>query len=262
MLEVQGLRIAFERAGSGPPLVLLHGFVGDSREWRHQVDGLSSDYTVVAWDAPGAGRSADPPASYRLPQYADALAGLIAALRLERPHVCGLSFGGALALELYRRHPAIPRSLIIVAGYAGWAGSLPVDVAAARLQRSLELLDEPAERFVTAMLPTLFSAAAAPERVATFAAIMADLHPDGFRVMARSLAEADLRDVLPIIAVPTLLVYSDGDVRAEPGIGEALRAGIPRSRLVVLAGVGHMIDVEAPERLTAEMRGFLATVSS
>ena len=52
-LEVEGLHIAFERAGEGPPLVLLHGFVGDSREWRRQLDGLSDEFTVVAWDAPG-----------------------------------------------------------------------------------------------------------------------------------------------------------------------------------------------------------------
>src|SRR5437899_7194248 len=60
-----GLRIAYERAGNGPPLVLLHGFVGDGREWRRQVDGLSDQFTVVAWDAPGAGASSDPPESFR-----------------------------------------------------------------------------------------------------------------------------------------------------------------------------------------------------
>ena len=56
-IEVGGLGIAFERRGEGPPLVLLHGFVGDSREWRRQIDALSDEFTVVAWDAPGSGRS-------------------------------------------------------------------------------------------------------------------------------------------------------------------------------------------------------------
>lgn len=112
-LEVEGLRIAYERAGAGAPLILLHGFVGDSREWRRQIDGLSHEFTVVAWDAPGAGRSSDPPESFRMPDYADCLAGFVGALGLERPHVVGLSFGGALALELYRRHPAIPMTLVL-----------------------------------------------------------------------------------------------------------------------------------------------------
>ncbi len=55
-IEVGGLRIAYERAGAGPALVLLHGFVGDSRgSWQHQIDGLSDEFAVIAWDAPGAG---------------------------------------------------------------------------------------------------------------------------------------------------------------------------------------------------------------
>src|SRR5918997_1294202 len=61
-VEVDGLRIGFQRAGSGPPLVLLHGYVGDGpATWRPQIAGLSDEFTVVAWDAPGAGRSSDPP---------------------------------------------------------------------------------------------------------------------------------------------------------------------------------------------------------
>src|ERR671919_1022763 len=93
-VEVAGLRIAFERAGGGPPLVLVHGAVCDGRVWRRQLDDLSDEFTVVAWDAPGCGRSADPPESFRLPDYSDALAGFIAALDLGRPHVLGHSFGG------------------------------------------------------------------------------------------------------------------------------------------------------------------------
>ena len=59
---------------------------------------------MVAWDAPGCGRSSDPPEAFRMPEYADCLAAFVDALGLERPHVLGLSLGGALALELYRRH--------------------------------------------------------------------------------------------------------------------------------------------------------------
>ena len=62
LVEVGGLQIAYERVGQGPTLVLLHGYVGDGpTTWRQQLDGLSDAFTVVAWDAPGAGRSGDPP---------------------------------------------------------------------------------------------------------------------------------------------------------------------------------------------------------
>ena len=65
-VEVSGLRIAYEQAGEGPPLVLLHGYVGDARStWGPQLDALSDAFTVVAWDGPGAGRSDDPPDAFR-----------------------------------------------------------------------------------------------------------------------------------------------------------------------------------------------------
>lgn len=256
-LEVEGLRIAYERAGEGPPIVLLHGFVGDSREWRRQIDGLSDEFTVVAWDAPGSGRSSDPPESFRMPDYADCLAGFVDALGLGRPHVAGLSFGGGLALELYRRHPTIPMTLVLAAAYAGWAGSLPPEVVEQRLRQSLQLADRPPDQFVRAMIPTLFSESASAERVDEFAAIMSEFHPAGFRAMARSLAEADLRDVLPRIDVPTLLLYGDKDVRAPLNVAEDLHAAIPTSRLVVMPGVGHMSSLEAAERFNAEVRSFL-----
>jgi len=256
-VEVRGLRIAYERAGSGPPLVLLHGFVGDSREWRRQIDGLSDEFTVVAWDAPGAGRSDDPPASWRMADYADCLAEVIGALDLERPHIAGLSFGGALALELYRRHPAIPRTLVLAGAYAGWTGSLLAEVTEQRLRRSLELADQAPAEFVNAMIPTLFPESTPKPVVDGFSAIAAEFHPDGFRTMARSLAEADLRDVLPAIRIPTLLVYGDRDVRAPLDVAEALHAAIPESRLVILPGVGHMINVQAGDQLNDEVRRFL-----
>ena len=97
--------------------------LGDSRDWRRQLEGLSDEFTVVAWDAPGCGESSDPdpPETFGADVYADCLAEFIEALELERPHVLGLSWGGGLALELYRRRPDLPRSLVLASAYAGWA---------------------------------------------------------------------------------------------------------------------------------------------
>ncbi|HUP74673.1 MAG TPA: alpha/beta hydrolase [Acidimicrobiales bacterium] len=130
-VEVGGLRVAFKRQGEGPPLVLLHGWPSNSREWRHQLDALSDEFTVLAWDAPGAGQSSDPPEMLGLADWADCLAAFLEKLGYGRAHIAGLSWGGGLALELYRRHPTIPRALILTSAYAGWAGSLPAGVAPA-----------------------------------------------------------------------------------------------------------------------------------
>jgi len=257
-VEIGGMRIWYERAGSGPLLVLVHGFVGDGRStWQHQIDDLSDEFTVVAWDGPGAGRSSDPPSSFRMPDYADCLAGFVDTLGLGRPHVAGLSFGGALALELFRRHPTMPTSLILAGAYAGWAGSLPPDAVTERLAKSLESAELPPADFATAMLPSMFSATAPADQVAEFVRSVAQFHPAGFRTMALASAEADLRDVLPRIDIPTLLLYGDQDVRAPMSVARALHAAIPDSTLVVMPGVGHASSVEAAGRFTTEVRDFL-----
>lgn len=251
------MRIAYERAGDGPPLVLLHGYVGDGpATWRRQLDGLRDDFTVVAWDAPGAGRSSDPPACFGLAGYADCLARFVAGLGLERPHVAGLSFGGILAIELCRRHPAVPATLTLASAYAGWAGSLPGEMAEERLRRSLALADLSPEEFVGALLPTMFSDGTPQEAVDAFGASMLGFRPAGFREMARASA-GDLRDALPLIEVPTMVLYGDEDVRAPLAVANDLHAAIRDSTLVVLPGAGHVSSVEAPDAFNEAVRTFL-----
>jgi pimeloyl-ACP methyl ester carboxylesterase len=261
-VEVGGLHVAFRRAGSGPPLVLLHGALGDSREWKPQLDGLSDEFTVIAWDAPGHGESSDPPEAWRLPDYADCLAAMIERLGLERPHVLGLSFGGALALELFGRHPRLPGTLVLASAYAGWAGSLPADVVEERLQRALRDADRDPEPVAREFATTLFDDNTPPELVEEVVAIMTEFHPPGVRTAARALAEADLRHVLPRVDVPTLLLYADADHRSPLPVARDLLAAIPGSQLAVIPGVGHVTNLEAPERFNREVREFLRSAGA
>jgi pimeloyl-ACP methyl ester carboxylesterase len=256
-VDVEGLRIGYERVGSGPPLVLLHGALSDSRDWRPQLDALSDEFTVVAWDAPGCGRSSDPPEHFSLADYADCLADFVEVVDLERPHVLGLSWGGGLAIQLAGRRPRIPRTLVLSGAYAGWAGSLPAEVVDARLQQCLREAELPPEQWVRDSIPGLLTDAAPPETVDEVVAIMCDARPAGYVTMARGFAEADLRDVLPTIAVPTLLLYGEVDQRAPLPVAEAIHEQIPGSTLVVLPGVGHLCNVEASDRFNAEVRAFL-----
>ena len=94
-IEVGRVRVVFELVGEGPAVVFLHGVLGDSRMWRRQLDELCEEFTLVAWDAPGSGGSSDPPARFRLPDYADLLAAFVDRLALARPHVVGVAFGVA-----------------------------------------------------------------------------------------------------------------------------------------------------------------------
>jgi pimeloyl-ACP methyl ester carboxylesterase len=256
-VEVAGRTIAFERRGQGPPLVLVHGAVSDSRDWRPQFEALADDFTVVAWDAPGCGRSFDPPEDYGLHGYADCLAAFIEALNLERPHVLGLSFGSGLVLELFRRHPSIPRTLVLASAYAGWLGSLGREVAEERRQWGLTAAEKPRDEFIRDLNETLFTESVPAELIEEVSAIVADYHPAGLRAMASAFADADLRDMLPTIDIPTLLIYGDADKRSPLSVGEELHAQIPGSTFVVIEGPGHMVNMEAPARFNDEVRSFL-----
>ena len=262
-IEVEGLRIAYRRAGDGPPLVLLHGGPTDSREWRRQVEGLSDEFTVVASDMPGCGRSSDPPERFRIPDYVRCLVAFMQALGIRRPHVLGLSFGSGFALELYRAHPEIPRSLILASAYAGWAGSLPPEVVDQRRQGLLQRIEQP-DVWVREWRRTLLTDSAPPELVDEVGAILADYHPKAQRALLlhSGFAEQDLRAVLPTVGVPTLLLYGDKDVRSPLSVAEEMRASIPGSKLVILPGVGHLCDMEAPDRFNAEVRSFIHSVET
>jgi pimeloyl-ACP methyl ester carboxylesterase len=257
-LDIAGLRIAYERAGCGSPLVLLHGGVTDSRDWRRQMPAFARGFDVIAWDAPGCGQSSDPPEeTFRLADYADCLAGLVTQLELDRPHLLGLSFGSGLALEVYKRHPEIPRTLILASAYAGWAGSLPREEVEARLHGVLRDSDRPPEELVGVWLPSLRSESTPPEAVDDIVAIVSEFHPVGARAMARAFAEADLRDVLPSVEVPTLLLYGDQDQRSPLHVARELHDRIPNSELQVISGVGHMSNYDDPQRFNDAVLTFL-----
>ena len=98
-----------------------------------QLSGLSDRFRVVAWDAPGAGASSDPPDTFTTTDYARCLAGFLDTIRVDRAHVVGLSWGGILAQEFYRLYPERLRSLVLADTYAGWRGSLPEPVWKERL---------------------------------------------------------------------------------------------------------------------------------
>jgi pimeloyl-ACP methyl ester carboxylesterase len=260
-VEVRGRRLAYHRAGAGPPLLLLHGGWSDGREWRRQLDSLSDEFDVIAWDAPGCGGSSDPVGAVTIDDYAGAVADLVDALGLDSVHLCGQSFGGGLALAVYRYHPRIVRSLVLVSAYAGWKGSLPPEEVAARLQRLRAELGRPPAEWIDGYLPGFFARPMPADVLAEVRAIMLDVRSAGTEAMLSAFADADLRDVLPTVAVPTLLLHGSADVRAPRPVADALHAAIRGSRLVVLPDVGHVITLEAPEAFDAEVRGFLRTVS-
>jgi len=257
-VDVDGLTIAFRRTGIGPPLLLLHGALSDSRDWRRQLDAFANEFTVIAWDAPGCGESADLPSSdYGLDDMVDTLAGFIRTLQLQHPHVLGLSLGSILAIALHASHPSATRSLVLASAYAGWAGSLPPAEVQRRIRLVLRDLDRPADQVAREFVATLLPADAPQWQIDEQIEMITQARPATTRTMLTHFAAVDLRPVLPRIVVPTLLLYGDADVRAPAVVADALHAQIPGSRLVQLDGVGHCGHVQAPAQWNRAVIDFL-----
>jgi len=216
---------------------------------------------VIAWDAPGAGRSSDPPETFGIADWANCLAGLMDTAEVERAHVVGLSWGGVLAQEFYRRDPDRVLSLVLADTYAGWKGSLTQETTEERFAACLRDSTLAAGELVSRYLPGMHSESATPEVREALATIMSDFHPVGFRLMARSLAESDTRNLLQEIGVPTLLIWGEADARSPLRIAHTLKSLIPGARLSTIPGVGHLSNVEAPARFNAEVRAFCSTAA-
>ena len=255
VLRRNGLEIAYERVGEGPPLVFVHGAAVDSRMWRPQLAALAEEFTVVAWDEPGAGRSSDVPADFALADYADCLAAVIDALDLGPAHVAGLSWGGTVALELYRHHPELVASLILVDTYAGWKGSLPAEEVQARVEDLRQMLAA-ADHVFDPTLPGLFGGDPPAEFVPLLEAMAADVRPESMRTALLVMAEADQRDLLPQIAVPTLLIWGELDGRSPLSVARQFEHAVPDAKLVVIPGAGHVSNLEQPELFQVAVREF------
>jgi pimeloyl-ACP methyl ester carboxylesterase len=250
-----GLEIAYERVGVGPPLVFVHGAAGDGRMWQPQLDALADEFTVVAWDEPGAGRSSDVPADFGVADYANSLATLIEALALGPAHVAGLSWGGTVAQELYREHPGLVATLILADSYAGWKGSLREEEVRARIAGALEMLAAPAEEF-DPTLPGLFAGEPPVEFVSLVEEIAAAVRPESLRTQLFLMAETDQRDLLPHIAVPTLLIWGELDARSPLSVARQFEHAIPDTQLVVIPGCGHVSNLEQPTQFNEAVRDF------
>jgi pimeloyl-ACP methyl ester carboxylesterase len=261
---VDGLRIAYAEAGDGPVLALLHGGMDDSRAWRLQLEGLSGAFRVLAWDAPGCGRSDDPPATWRIAEFADCAAGWLHAAGVDRAHVLGLSWGSTIALELYRRHPDLPASLVLASAYAGWAGSLGAEEVAIRVEGALTAATLTAGEVAEGWRRSLGAGtgAIADELVSMWTENIGRGRGGGYEAAVRSMAEADLRPMLHTIAVPTILISGELDDRAPLPVTRALHAAIPEAALELIPGAGHLCNVEAPEPFNRHVAAFLTRVSA
>ncbi|MFI9077944.1 alpha/beta fold hydrolase [Streptomyces sioyaensis] len=245
-----------EEAGSeGPLLLCLHGIGSSSAAFAPQLAGLSATARVVAWDAPGYGRSPDPPGPVDLDGYADAAAGLIRG-RGGRAHLLGVSWGGVIALRLASRHPGLVDSLLVADSSPG--SGRDATAAAGMRARAAELAELGPRLFAERRGPRLVSPRAPQALVRRVVdAMAAAVRLPGYAYAAESMATANLCPELPKIAAPALVLCGDQDRITGIEASQTLAGGLRKTAYVIVKDAGHLANQEQPERFNAWVHSHL-----
>ncbi|MFE2183517.1 alpha/beta fold hydrolase [Streptomyces sp. NPDC059455] len=249
--DIAGLHL--EKAGdTGPLLLCLHGIGSSSAAFAPQLAELSARTRILAWDAPGYAKSADPEGPLDLDDYADTAAALI------RRHggtggiaqVLGVSWGGVIALRLAARHPGLVSGLVVADSSRGSGTDLRR--AAAMRRRATELAELGPRAFAEARAPRLVSEAAPSELVRRVTDTMAAaVRNPGYGYAAESMAATDLGPELASITAPTLVLCGDRDKVTGIEASQSIAGTIHKSAFVVLDGAGHLANQERPQAFNA-----------
>lgn len=256
--DVDAHPVAWRECGTGPVVLFLHGLGGSRTSWDPQLTGLADRWRCVAWDMPGYGASATH-GPLGFDSLGDAVIGLADTLGAETVALVGESFGGMHALHAALRHPDRVTALALANTSArfGADGTDPDVWRRARLA-PIDAGATPADIARDVLVgiggPSL-RGQALEQRVAAFARIGVD----GFRAAVDVLPTHDVVDRLGSIEAPTLVIAGALDDETPVAYAEVLAGGIPRARLEVLDGVGHLAMTEAPQRCNELLRDLLTT---
>jgi pimeloyl-ACP methyl ester carboxylesterase len=263
-VTVEGLQIHYRAAGSGPPLILIHGIGASIFAWRFVFDRLARDYTVYALDLKGHGLSDKPDSGDYSPfGMADLVAHFMDALGIEAAKVIGLSMGGAAGLGLAIRHPSRVEQLVLIgsAGYSFNYHVMPLLIRFARtpLGSAVIGLGLRQRSFITWYLRSCYYE---PDRMCTPEAI------DGYflplltpgtggivSLLARDFGQVSIAHRLKEVQAPTLIVWGQYDALIPLHWGYRFQQDITNAKLVVFPKCGHCPHEEEPQK-------FLDTVSA
>ncbi|HSD40536.1 MAG TPA: alpha/beta fold hydrolase [Burkholderiales bacterium] len=239
---------AHVRRGSGDiAVVLLHGVGGSAAAWAPQLDAIAdAGCLAVAWDAPGYGASA-PIEPYDMPNLARALERLLDALPVRRRVLVGHSMGGMVAQEAATAFPQKIDGLVLSATSPAF-GKADGAWQQGFLAQRLGPLD--AGRTMAELAPALVAAMVGPDAeppgVTAATEIMARVPGETYRKALHALVRFDRRDALAAIRVPTLVIAGERDANAPPAVMEKMAARIAGAEYRVLAGCGHLANLERP----------------
>jgi 3-oxoadipate enol-lactonase len=257
-IRVRGIEMAYDLEGSGPPIVLLHGYPFNRSMWRDQVEALQTSHRVITPDLRGLGETEATPEPATMNEMAEDVAALLDALRIDRVTLGGLSMGGYVALAFIRRFPLRVRALIL-------ADTRPQtdteEGKRAREEQAQKVLEEGTSAITDVILKKSLTPATLAERpdvVARVREMIAAAKPEGAAAALRGMAvRSDQTHFLASILAPTLVIVGSEDQLTPPTDAELMRREIRGSRLVVIPGAAHVSNLERPAEFNRALTEFL-----
>ncbi len=256
-VAANGIEFAVEDAGSGAPVLLIHGFPLTHEMWAEQIRFLSQSHRVIAPDLRGFGASqvVDSPAT--IETYADDLAAICEALEVKEPvAVCGFSMGGYILFEFWRKYPRKVRSLVLCDTRV--VSDTP-EVAKDRWKMADRVLDSGNESLVIGMVEKLFSPATIsghPALVQQTAAMMRANSPTGIAVALRAMAgRDDSTYLLAGIELPVKVIVGEDDVISTPAEMRGIAQAVPQAEFITIPVAGHLAPLENPDAVNIALTG-------
>jgi pimeloyl-ACP methyl ester carboxylesterase len=250
--------------GSGRPILLVHAFPLDHSMWDAQFAALASRYRVIAPDLRGFGQSEVSEGTVTMEQFADDMADLLDELGVTEPVVyCGLSMGGYIGWQFYRKYRSRVRAMILCDTRA--IADTP-EIRAGRVETIDRTLREGPEPLAQSMIPKLLTPSTIvshPEMAAAVHRMIVANDSRGLVAAARGMCERpDSTGLLSDIRCPCLIVVGKFDAISTLEEMRSIAAKIPDAKLVTIAGAAHLTPVEQPAQTTAAIETFLESVES
>jgi 3-oxoadipate enol-lactonase len=248
---------AWRECGAGEPMLLLHGLGGSRTSWESQMNGLSHDCRLAAWDLPGYGASGPLDGPMTFHTLADAVIEWSEAMGVDRFHLVGISLGGMIAQYVAAAYPARVASLTLLATSPrfGLDGTQPDEWRAARLA-PLDAGREP-KHFAQEVLRSLADPSIPVRALASQVSAMSRISGAALRPVIDCLVTHDSQHLLGSIAAPTNVMVGERDQETPVAYSQALVDAIAGAQLHVIDGVGHLLNAEAPYEVNEVLRSLL-----
>jgi 3-oxoadipate enol-lactonase len=260
---VNGMRIGYQEAGAGVPVLLLHAFPLNSLMWEEQIGRLSRRFHVIAPDLRGFGQTELTIGEHSIDLMASDVQRLLESMSVGRAVVVGLSMGGYVAMALYRRKPSLFRGLVL----ADTRATSDTAEARARRYKSAERAERDGSSAIAEdMIPVLLGPTTLQTRQEVVTRVRSIIQSNSAVAIARAqraMAERlDSTELMQSVSVPALIIAGSEDGLTPPSEAEKLRDSIPGARFEALYAAGHLSNLEQPEHFSDAVERFVESLET